>query len=59
MKKGSMCPKNGSKPKADDQTFEVSQNLDGLTLELDSCYRGRLEIWKDRKGEIVKVDIIR
>lgn len=38
-----------SKPKA----------ADILCLEIDSCYRGRVEIWRDRNGKIVNVDIIR
>ena len=31
----------------------------GLTLEYDSCYRGKIEIWKDGNGEVVSQKIIR
>jgi hypothetical protein len=35
------------------------ENLTGLTLEYDSCYRGKIEIWKDGKGEVVYQKIVR
>jgi hypothetical protein len=32
----------------------------GYTVEYDSCYRGRIEIHRDKKtGEVVKFQIIR
>lgn len=31
----------------------------GLTLEYDSCYRGKIEIWKDGNGEVVRIRIVR
>lgn len=31
----------------------------GLTVEYDSCYRGKIEIWKDQNGVVVRVNIIR
>jgi hypothetical protein len=45
-----MCPQKTSRQSRDDPK---------LTLELDHCYRGVVEIWKDEKGKIVKVTILR
>lgn len=42
-----------------DKDLPGFQNLEGLKLEHDTCYRGRIEIWKDKKGNIVKQSIIR
>jgi hypothetical protein len=30
-----------------------------VTVEYDSCYRGKIEIWKDGNGEVVSQKIIR
>ena len=30
-----------------------------LTVEYESCYRGKIEIWKDEKGKVVSQKIIR
>lgn len=56
-----MCPKKESK-RSEAKTFEVSKNLEGLEyiLELDSCYRGRIERHRCVKtGEIIYQTIIR
>lgn len=35
------------------------ENLTGLTVEFDSCYRGKIEILKDANGEVVSLRILR
>jgi hypothetical protein len=35
------------------------ENLPGLTIEYDSCCRGKMEIWKDKEGNVVRIKIIR
>lgn len=45
-----MCRQKTSKRSRDDPK---------LTLEIDHCYRGVVEIWKNEKGEVVRVGIIR
>lgn len=30
-----------------------------VTVEYDSCYRGKIEIWKDHSGRVVSQKIIR
>jgi len=35
------------------------ENLTGLTVEYDSCYRGKIEIWRDDSGRVVSQKIIR
>lgn len=58
-------------PPKKDRTFEVSKDLEGLDkdqtfevsktskVEFDSCYRGKIEIWKDGNGKVVSYKIIR
>jgi len=36
-----------------------SELLEGWTVEYDSCYRGKIEIWKDGNGEVVRTIIVR
>ncbi|WP_262480988.1 hypothetical protein [Algoriphagus resistens] len=33
--------------------------FEGYTIEYDSCYRGKIEIWKDENGVVVWMGIIR
>lgn len=58
-----MCPNKKSKPKGldvDKKDLSGFENLTGLSLEHDSCYRGRIDIYRCKKtGRVVKMDIVR
>lgn len=65
-----MSQKKKSKPKLFSSPRSVSSQTEmevvcedtdhgGNTVEFDSCYRGKIEIWKDENGEVVRVSIIR
>lgn len=47
-----------SEAKQSPQINETASCL-AVTIEYDSCYRGRIEIWKDRDGNVVYQKIIR
>lgn len=47
LKSGKEKPSKGSDP------------LEGCSLEYDFCYRGKIEIWKDENGEVVRMRIVR
>lgn len=50
-------------PKSLEQQAQPSKGfepLEGCIIEYDSCARGKLEIYKDRKtGEVIQIKIIR
>lgn len=46
-------------PKGKDLSVPNLSGLTGLKVEYDSCYRGKIEVWKDQEGNIVKQRIIR
>jgi hypothetical protein len=48
----SMSQSKESPPKKDKEILKVY-------VEFDSCYRGKIEIWKDVNGKVVSYKIIR
>lgn len=47
-----------SSPTSETAAIPSSSRSD-VTVEYDSCYRGKIEIWKDEKGEVVRMEILR
>lgn len=51
-----MCQKKQSKRRWAKASTPLSLTV---TIEYSSCYRGKIEIWKDESGEVVYQTIIR